>query len=201
MSLLLEPRTARPESAVVAPVGGRRRAVAVTVAVALMIGLVWLALPALVRTNSDTAVRMPVTSGLTVSEFGDQGVEILRYQHHQELALGFPVRNTGLLPLHITGVSLDSPALPLLVELPGDVDVSLGPGEETVLGLQVRFDNCRYYHERSLELWPEVVISGTTLGRGFEHRIALNPPLALHGQVILNCPDRTLVRGDDVRPH
>ena len=38
------------------------------------------------------------------------------------------------------------------------------------------------------------------LGRGFERDLALEHPLALHGQIINNCPDRTLTRGDDVRP-
>jgi hypothetical protein len=42
-------------------------------------------------------------------------------------------------------------------------------------------------------------VEGSVLGRGFTSEVALGYPLALHGQVINNCPDRTLTRGDEVR--
>jgi hypothetical protein len=37
------------------------------------------------------------------------------------------------------------------------------------------------------------------VGRAFTEPLGFERPLAVHGQVILDCPDRTLVRGDDRR--
>jgi hypothetical protein len=44
-----------------------------------------------------------------------------------------------------------------------------------------------------------VRVSGTVLGRETSVLVDLEVPLVVHSQVILDCPERTLVRGDDVR--
>ena len=161
----------------------------------------WTLLPLGVRVDQDVTPELPVEAGLLVPEYGDAGTYALHYRHHEEVTIAVPVSNEGPLPLTISGVDLDSSPLPLLVPVDDNLPLRVGPWAEGELELTLRFDNCRHYHERSADTWDHVDVEGSVLGRGFERELGLAYPIALHGQIIDNCPDRTLVRGDDVRPH
>ncbi|PVG83651.1 hypothetical protein DDE18_04815 [Nocardioides gansuensis] len=161
---------------------------------------VWAALPLGVRLAPDVEPSMPVAAGLMVPEYGARGTYAFHYRFHETITIEVPVRNSGPLPLTIDSVRLESPRLPLMVPVGGlEEPLRLGPFGSGTVSLTMRFDNCRYYHERSAQTWEQVRVSGSTLGRDFTRSVPLAFPLAVHGQVILDCPDRTLVRGDDVR--
>jgi hypothetical protein len=171
------------------------------VAVAVALALAWVLLPTAVRLDQDVAPELPVDAGLLIPEYGDHGMFGLHYRHHEEVTLTVPIDNDGPLPLRIDAAHLTAEKLPLLVPVDDNLPISVGPWDDSEVELTFRFDNCRYYHERSAETWDRIFIEGSTLGRHFDDEVTLASPLALHGQVIGTCPDRTLVRGDDVRPH
>jgi hypothetical protein len=173
--------------------------VSVTV-LAAGIAVLWALLPATVRLDQHKDPRLPVDAGLLVQEYGDDGTYGLHYRHEETVTLSVPVRNRGPLPLRVDHADLDSAPLPLLVPAGDNLPVTIGPWQEADLALTLRFDNCRHYHERSLDLWDHVAVEGSVLGRSFEADLPLSFDLALHGQIINNCPDRTLTRGDDARP-
>lgn len=202
MTLLVphEPETSYdvPPAVSPRPPRGRRRLLWLLAAASLAVA--WAVLPATVRLGQDVPPRLPVTAGLLVPEYGTDGIYALRYRHHETITVTVPVRNNGPLPIRVEEVSLDSGPLPLLVPVDHDLPVRVAPGAEAEVTLTLRFDNCRYYHERSADTWDHVRVEGSVLRRGFESEIGLAFPIALHGQVINNCPDRTLTRGDEVRP-
>ena len=161
----------------------------------------WALLPLGVRLDPEVAPSLPVDAGLQIREYGREGTFALHYRHHDLVTLSVPVDNGGPLPITIDAADLDDGPLPLLVPVEDNLPVEVGAWGAEVVELTFRFDNCRYYHERSAVTWDRVDVEGSVLGRGFNRELELEYPIALHGQVIRNCPDRTLVRGDDVRPH
>jgi len=202
MSLLVrqQPEASYDDLQANLPRGGRRRRTApwLLAAAGLVVG--WALLPATVGIADEVAPELPVDAGLFVPEYGEDGTYGLHYRHHETVTITVPVHNGGPLPLRVDRVHLDNPALPLLVPVGDNLPVSVGPGGDADVALTFRFDNCRYYHERSAQTWDHVVVEGSVLRRGFSTEAALAFPIALHGQVINNCPDRTLTRGDEVRP-
>jgi hypothetical protein len=165
------------------------------------LAMAWALLPVGVRLDQEATAELPVGAGLMVPEYGADGTYALHYRHHEEVTVTVPVSNDGPLPLRLTAADLDEARLPLLVPVDDNLPLRVGPWAEAELELTFRFDNCRHYHERSADTWDHVDVVGSVLGREFEREVALTSPLALHGQIINNCPDRTLTRGDDVRPH
>lgn len=172
-------------------------------AVAGFVGLAlgWALLPFGVRIGQHVTPELPVDAGLLLPEYGDEGTYALHYRHHEEVTITVPISNDGPLPIRISQADLDSSPLPLLVPVDDNLPLRVGPWAEGELELTLEFDNCRHYHERSADTWDHVDVEGSVFGRGFEREVTLTYPIALHGQVINNCPDRTLTRGDDVRPH
>lgn len=160
----------------------------------------WLLLPFGVRLDQDATPELPVAAGLMVPEYDDGGTYALDYRHHEEVTVRVPVGNDGPLPLRVTDADLDSAPLPLLVPVDDNLPLRVGAWGEAELELTLRFDNCRHYHERSADTWDHVDVAGSVLGREFDRELSLAYPLVLHGQTINSCPDRTLTRGDDVRP-
>lgn len=170
-------------------------------AVVVVLGLGWALLPATVGLGQGVDPELPVDAGLLVPEYGEDGTYALHYRHHEEITLTVPVRNRGPLPLVIDRADLDTVPFSLVESVGGNLPVEIGPWDTADVELTLRFDNCRYYHERSADQWDAVLVEGSVVGRGFDSEVTLAYPLAIHGQIINNCPDRTLTRGDDVRPH
>lgn len=202
MSLLTRHEAAAPydDAGEVPPARPVRRRWWMPVAAVVALALAWVVLPSAVRLGPDAEPVLPVDAGLHVPEYGEAGTYALHYRHGEEVTISVPVSNDGPLPLRLSAADLDSGSLPLLVQVGDNLPVRLGPWDDAELELTFRFDNCRHYHERSAATWDHVAVGGSVLGRDFAREIAFTSPLALHGQVINNCPDRTLTRGDDVRP-
>lgn len=143
---------------------------------------------------------LPVDAGLFVAEYGPEGTYFLHYRHHESVVVTVPVHNDGPLPVEVDRVTLSDPdGYTLLVPVGAPDPVTVAPFGSADVPVEVRFDNCRYWHERGARTVTDVHVHGTVLGRSFEETVALSHPLAVHAQVILDCPDRTLVRGDDRR--
>lgn len=202
MSLLVRPEaaTSYDETGATPEAPRRRRPLRVAVVAVVVLAVAWALLPFTVGLGQEVEPELPVDAGLLVPEYGEDGTYGLHYRHHEEVTVTVPIRNRGPLPLRIDRAGLDSAPLPLLVAAGDNLPLDVGPWQTAELELTLRFDNCRHYHERSLDTWDEMFVEGSVLGRGFDTEVTLAYPLALHGQVINHCPDRTLTRGDDVRP-
>lgn len=182
------------------PVADRPRAWGrgrVAIAVVLVLTAGWAMLPLTVDVGQDVDPGLPVDAGLLVPEYGATGAYGLHYRHHDAVTLTVPLRNEGPLPLRVSDAGLDVGRFPLLVQTGDNLPLTIGPWSDGDLELTFRFDNCRYYHERSAATWDRVLVEGSTLGRRFEEEVRFAYPVVLHGQVILDCPDRTLRRDDD----
>lgn len=202
MSLLARPEAASSydEAGAAPDLPTRRRPWRAAVAGVVVLAVAWVLLPFAVGLGQDVEPELPVDAGLFVPEYGADGTYALHYRHHEEVTVTVPIRNRGPLPLRIDRADLESAPLPLLVSVGDNLPVDVGPWDTAEVELTLRFDNCRHYHERSADTWDKVLVEGSVLGRGFDTEVALAFPLALHGQIINTCPDRTLTRGDDVRP-
>lgn len=143
---------------------------------------------------------VPAASGLLVEGYGPSGTLALHYRYGERMALTLPLDNASVVPFRVTGVELVEPTYPLLAPVGGPVEpVDLGPFGEGEVVLDFEFTNCRYYHERANNTYEQVRLTGTSLGRQVTRTVDLAVPLVVHSQVILNCPERTFVRGDDRR--
>lgn len=178
---------------------GRRRLLAAALGTAATLAVGWALAPHLVTLDSPEVALDP-TAGLFVDGYGDTGTYALHYRYGQEVELTVPLSNASAVPWRVTDVELVEPTYPLLEPVGGTVEpVTLAPYGDGEVSLVFEYANCRYYHERANNSYEQVRVSGTVLGRETSVLVDLAVPLVVHSQVILNCPERTLVRGDDVR--
>lgn len=179
---------------------GRRHVVG---AVALAVLLVW-AWSAAPRTVALGAGVTPVfgehTRAVALEQFGEGGSYVLGYEDGAYGEVQVPVRNGGPLPLTVQGARLtDEPrTLAEVVAVTGadgsGLPLRLGPGQEAVLELTVRFDNCDYYHERALEILDGALVDVTVLGSAGTVTVAFDHPVLVRSPMIVDCPDRVLDR-------
>lgn len=173
------------------------------VTAALLAGA-YLALPYLVTFGQDVTPRFDGADGLVVEKYGRKGTHFVRYTHGERFTVAFPLYNDGPLPVSVTDVRLTDEVSPLVDTLGvtangSALPVTIGPGETVPVELTARFGNCRYYHERAVQTMPGAIVQGDALGRPYREVAGFDHPVAVHSQVILRCPDRTLIRGDDIR--
>ena len=202
MSVLDRPRdgTAALTAGQPAERGGRRRRSWVTAVLVLVLGG-WLLAPYAVRV-APPEVALDADAGLMVEGYGPAGTFALDYRFGEQVLVTVPVANDSPVPLRVESVELVEPAYPLMEPVPDGAVVepfTLLPGQSGEVDLTFEFTNCRYYHERANNAYEQVRVSGSVLGRPVTRTVDLAVPLVVHSQVILNCPDRTLVRGDDRR--
>ena len=141
---------------------------------------------------------------VSLPTFGDEGSHVLLYRHGETVTFSLPLENHGAVPLTVTGVRLSDRAQSMLeverVSVGADeLPVRLAAGESAALRVTARYGNCRYYHEREIESFPSAVVDVDVLGLGVTRTVAFDHPLVLHSPMIVDCPDRTLRRDDDVR--
>ena len=150
----------------------------------------------------------------TVPDF-EGGAHILRYVDGGYVSYAVTVRNTGPLPITVTGVTLpEEPERrllqPVTAGLAGagspEVDdmqtfdpVSLAPGEQQQIVIQARFDNCEYYTERAMEMIDQQVVNFRVAGVPRTATIPFQHPLLVRSPTINRCEDRTLDRSDHRR--
>lgn len=176
----------------------RARAAAVGGLLALVAGA-WALAPQAVLVT-DPVPSVPAADGLLVEGYGPSGTLALHYRYGEQMSLTVPLESSSVVPFRVTGVELVEPAYPLLEPVGGPVEpVELGPFGDGEVVLEFEFTNCRYYHERANNTYEQVRLTGTSLGREVTRTVDLAVPLVVHSQVILDCPERTFVRGDDRR--
>lgn len=159
----------------------------------------WALAPQAVLVSAPTP-SVPVADGLLVDGYGPSGTLALHYRYGERMALTLPLGNASVVPFRVTRAELVEPTYPLLEPVGGPVEpVDLDPFGEGEVVLEFEFTNCRYYHERANNTYDQVRLTGTALGREVTRTVELAVPLVVHSQVILDCPERTFVRGDDRR--
>ncbi len=202
MSVLDRPRDATAPLPPGQPAGRGRRRLRLWVAAVLVLVLGgWLLAPYAVRV-APPEVALDADAGLMVEGYGPAGTFALDYRFGEQVLVTVPVANDSPVPLRVESVELVEPAYPLMEPVPDGAVVepfTLLPGQSGDVTLAFEFTNCRYYHERANNAYEQVRLSGSVLGRQVTRTVDLAVPLVVHSQVILNCPDRTLVRGDDRR--
>ena len=170
-------------------------------AVGVLVAAAWALAPLTIRLDGPVQARLDPDAALLVPGFGGpQGTVALRYDYGETVAIEVTVRNRSPLPLTVDEVRLVEPTYPLLAPVSGLAEpVTLAPWGSTEVTLRFEYANCRYYHERANNTYEQVQVTGRTLGRDVVSTLDLAVPLVVHSQVILHCPERTYVRGDDRR--
>lgn len=181
----------------------RRRAVVVAVALSVVLALLatWWAAPALVDLGRDAVPSFgDGTVAVELPQFGEGGSYVLAYDDGGYAEVRIPVRNDGRLPVSLRGVRLTDQSRSLAevvaAAAPGGapLPLDLGPGQEAMLSLTLRFDNCDYYHERAMQALPAALVDVSVLGRAGVVEVPLARPLLVRSPMIVDCPDRVLDR-------
>lgn len=167
-------------------------------AVLLALVAAYVVLPAFARLEGG-APRVGEAAGLEVGRFGPTGSVFLHYEHGRTVTVTVPLHNPTALPVSVDRVGTPPHPRPLLALESTTGTGTVPPFATREVALTFRFGNCRYYHERAAQTVDRLVVEGSTLGRDLTTEVPLAEQLVVHGQVILDCPDRTLVRGDDLR--
>lgn len=172
-------------------------------ALLLVIGA-YFAAPHLVRLKADEPPSFSAGAVVTVPSFGERGAHILAYEYGKEFTVRVSISNSGPVPMTVTDVALTNEPRPLAetigVRVAGErLPLTFWPGETLRVELRVRFGNCRYYHEREMQSMPGAVVTGHVLGASAVATAPFDHDLVAHSPMIIGCPDRTLVRGDDRR--
>lgn len=147
---------------------------------------------------------------VSLPTYGEDGSHVLRYRHGGELAFTIPLENQAVVPITVTDLRFDTGPQPMLAiesvavsdsdeagadELP----FRIGAGATVEVTVTARYTNCRYYHEREIESITAVVVDASAFGVDTTRTVAFDSPFVIHSPMIVECPDRTLRRDDDVR--
>lgn len=116
--------------------------------------------------------------------FGVAGSHIVPYRHDTDIELRVPWDGGAVVGAHLG----DEPVH--LLTVTGAVV------EDDELVLTVHRDNCRYFHERAIDMFTGVDV---TLAGGATTTVLFDRPLFVKSPMLASCPDRTLDRQDDTR--
>lgn len=157
----------------------------------------------------------PQMQAVTVEEFDEAGVHIVKYEHGDTVSYSFTVRNTGPVGITVTGVPLPEERerrllQPVAATLPpgSSADNSgmtpfkpfaLGAGKAQQIVVQGRFDNCEYYTERAVEVVDGQTIEFRLAGVPRTATVPFERDLVVKSPVIKDCPERTLDRSEHRR--
>lgn len=131
----------------------------------------------------------------TLTSYGARGMHVVGYEHGRSVRMTLALHNAGPLPLTVTSLDLRAGVAPLLgVTGVEGLPLSLGPGERGEAVATVRLDNCRFSHEREVEVHDVVRLGVRVLGVGSVREVPFDRPLLVHSPMIVGCPDRKLDR-------
>lgn len=115
------------------------------------------------------------------------------YLDLQTVRLRLPVRNDGRLPLTLTGVERPGPTpLRLMRPVGLDQDLTLWPGQQRTVSVQLRFSDCEFIGSRSSSLLTEATLQYRVLWRSGTVTIPLRPPLRATSPRDSQCPRSTV---------
>lgn len=136
----------------------------------------------------------------TLPSYGLRGTHVVGYEHGATTRLTLPVRNQGVLPVTVASLDLRAGVAPLLsVRDVQGLPLDLGPGERGELVVTAVLGNCRYFHEREVQIYQGVALGVNVLGRSIAREVAFDRPLLVHSPMLVGCPDRKLNRQADNR--
>lgn len=131
----------------------------------------------------------------TLTSYGARGMHVVGYEHGRSVRMTLALHNAGPLPLTVTSLDLRAGVAPLLgVTGVEGLPLSLGPGERGEAVATVRLDNCRFSHEREVEVHDVVRVGVRVLGVKSAREVPFDRPLLVHSPMIVGCPDRKLDR-------
>ena len=168
----------------------------------LVVGSLVLLTMSVLRTLPGTArfdAVAPVFGGsaplVTLPTYGPKGTYVVGYEHGAGSRMTLPITNTGLLPLTVTSVSIGGGVAPLLAvrEVEG-LPLSLGAGETATLDVTAELTNCKYFHEREVQIYPGVELGFSVLGQEGTRAVDFDRPIMVRSPMIVGCPDRVLDR-------
>ena len=151
--------------------------------------------PRAVAVETGTTVFGGTARVTTLDGYGARGSHLLYYADGETLVLEVPVRNDGLLPMTVTSAEVVAEELALVdVRAVTGLPLRLAPGEHGTVTVQAELDNCRYYHEREIEIVDRLRLGVEVLGRASQRTAQLDRPLLVHSPMIVGCPERKLHR-------
>jgi hypothetical protein len=201
MTVVLE-RDAATTPVLAAPARRRRLPPVVIAALLVVAGVAASLVLAAPRLASFGAIA-PRAAGapyVTVPEYGANGAYILGYQHAVHVRLSLPVSNSGPLPLTVTSVELGGGPAPMIaVRGIAGLPVTLWPGRSADIRVSAVLTNCRYFHERAMQIYTGVTLRFRSMGRDGVRVVPFDRPVFVKSPMLVGCPGRKLDRSIDNR--
>ena len=119
-----------------------------------------------------------------VDLFGVPGSWVVPYGHGSAITMHVPWDGDQITSAWF---DLDEPSLFV-------VDAVVQTDDQVLLELTM--DNCRYFHERELDMFTGVHLVDAD---GDATEVLFDRPVLVHSPMLWGCPDRTVDRGDDFR--
>lgn len=138
-------------------------------------------------------VRADTPGKQQVLPLAEGPVTQIDYLDLQTVQLRMPVRNDGRLPLTLIGVERPGPS-PLRLMRPVGLErpVTLWPGQERTVTIQLRFSDCEFIGSRSSSLLSEATLRYRVLWRSGTVTMPLRPPLRATSPRDSQCPRSTV---------
>ena len=130
----------------------------------------------------------------TLPSYGARGMHVLGYVHEATTELTLPVRNTGPLPVTLTSVDLAGVAPLLALQEVRGLPLTLAPGERADVRATAVLANCRFTHEREVEVHEQLRVGFRVLGSRGVREVPFDRPVMVHSPMIVGCPERRLDR-------
>jgi hypothetical protein len=130
----------------------------------------------------------------TLPSYGVRGMHVLGYVHQATTELTLPVHNTGRLPVTVTSLELAGLAPLLALQEVRGLPLALAPGESAQVRATALLANCRFTHERELEVHDGLRIGFRVLGAEGVRQVPFDHPVMVHSPMIVGCPERKLDR-------
>lgn len=170
------------------PASRRRGLIAIAVVAALgtvaAVAAAVLAVPDRVTPTFPEGVTVVDSDWGNADAYGVEGSRILRYRHDTDIEMYVPWDGGPVIDARLGRES---------VHLLTVTDVRR-QGDQLVL--TVHRDNCRYFHERAIDIFDGVSL---TLASGGTTTAVFDRPLLVKSPMLASCPDRTVYRQDDQR--
>ena len=177
--------------AVASPAPRRRSRLAVVAAAAVVSLLLAVGLGRAVASDVERVeISFPGDPNAVVSDWGNEevygaaGSHVLLYEHGDTTQLRLPWSGG-----EVTAAQLGDDEHNLLTA------TGVTPTDDALL-IDIVIGNCRYFHERAIDIYTEVRL---TLATGDTVAVPFDKPLLVKSPMLASCPDRTLDRGDDAR--
>jgi hypothetical protein len=169
--------------------------------------VLWTSLPLAVAVGQDAPLRFDdAATAATLPQLGGRGAYALRYEHGDHATLTVAVTNEGMLPLRVVGARLTDEVRPLLETVAvsagagdGGGATSVAPGETAEVAVTVRHDNCEFYTERAMSVFPGLELDVEVLGRRTTRQVRFDHDLVVRSPTMVTCPDRVRDRDANQR--